>query len=56
VAETGFALGRALWESGGDRQRAIRLAAGAEKVYAGRPVLAARAAEVARWLGARDPG
>jgi tetratricopeptide (TPR) repeat protein len=56
VAETGFALGRALWESGGDRERAIRLAADAEKVYAGRPVLAAQAAEVARWLGARAPG
>jgi tetratricopeptide (TPR) repeat protein len=56
VAETSFALGQALWGSGGDRQRALRLAAGAEKVYAARPGFAAQAAEVARWLGARNPG
>ena len=56
VAETSFALARALWESGGDRERALRLAAGAHKAYLRQPAFASRADDVTRWLAARHPG
>ena len=56
VAETSFALARALWESGGDRDRALRLATSAHKAYLQRPAFASRADDVTRWLAARHPG
>jgi len=60
VAETQFALARALWESGGDRARAVRLAETAEKLYGDKPMFAARTAEriaeIDRWLDSRNRG
>jgi serine/threonine-protein kinase len=63
-AETEFALARALWDSGGDRPRAVHLAETAEKLYGdkSRPAAPAveraaeRAAEIDRWLDARHRG
>jgi tetratricopeptide (TPR) repeat protein len=55
VAETNFALARALREGRGDRARAEALARGAEKTYAGLPAFAGRAREVAAWLAEADP-
>ncbi|MBI5537019.1 MAG: tetratricopeptide repeat protein [Deltaproteobacteria bacterium] len=55
VAETRFALARALWESGNDRSRAIELATGASEELA-RGTMVTRndsAADVKRWLGTR---
>jgi tetratricopeptide (TPR) repeat protein len=51
LGETRFTLARALWESGGDRARARRLAEGALETYthAGAPSAKARA-EVEAWL------
>jgi eukaryotic-like serine/threonine-protein kinase len=56
TAETDFALARALWDSGGDRGRAVRLAEAAEKLYGDKPMFAARTAEIDRWLDARNRG
>jgi len=56
LAETEFALARALWESGADRTRAVRLAETAAKVYGGKPLFAARSAEIDRWLDGRHRG
>jgi serine/threonine-protein kinase len=51
--ETTFALARALSESGGDRERAERLAREARDIYRADVRLRERADEVERWL--RDP-
>ena len=51
VAETRFALARALWTAGSDAARARKLATAAREGYAQLPALAARAAEVDAWLG-----
>ena len=56
VADTDFALARALWEANLDRARARRLAAAAEKAYGQKPTFAARSAEIERWLDARARG
>ncbi|HSS38630.1 MAG TPA: serine/threonine-protein kinase [Polyangia bacterium] len=56
VADTNFALARALWDAGQDRERAVRLAEGAGKVYGQKPTFAARAAEIDRWLDERSRG
>jgi eukaryotic-like serine/threonine-protein kinase len=56
IADTNFALARALWEAGQDRGRALRLAEGAGKVYGQKPIFAARAAEIDRWLDKRNRG
>ena len=56
VAQTEFALARALWESGGDRARAVRLAETAEKLYGDKPAFASRTAEIDRWLDSRTRG
>jgi tetratricopeptide (TPR) repeat protein len=49
-----FILARALWESGGDRQRALALAREAQQAYAKTPQLAAaEAREVQAWLSKR---
>jgi eukaryotic-like serine/threonine-protein kinase len=56
IADTNFALARALWEAGQDRGRALRLAEGAGKVYGQKPIFAARAAEIDRWLDERNRG
>jgi len=54
VADTRFALARALWSAGGDRARAVRLAGEARAVYEGEPS-SARAADARAWLAARAP-
>lgn len=57
VADTQWALARALWDSGGDRARASALAGRAEDAFAtaakayGSPAFAARATEIAAWRG-----
>ncbi len=56
VADTDFALARALWDAGVDRTRALRLAAAAQKAYGQQPVFAARTAEIEHWLDPRLPG
>ncbi|HVV52587.1 MAG TPA: tetratricopeptide repeat protein, partial [Polyangia bacterium] len=56
VAETDFALARALRAANVERARAEALAAGAEKTYAARPAFAAKAREVAAWLAAERRG
>jgi tetratricopeptide (TPR) repeat protein/tRNA A-37 threonylcarbamoyl transferase component Bud32 len=60
LAETEFALARALWDAGGDRARAVHLAESAEKLCGDKPGVGARAAERAaeidRWLDARNRG
>jgi tetratricopeptide (TPR) repeat protein len=56
LADTNFALARALWDAGQDRERALRLAEGAGKVYGQQPTFAARAAEIDRWLDERTRG
>jgi len=56
IADTDFALARALWEANVDRPRARRLAAAAEKAYGQKPTFAARTAEIERWLDARARG
>lgn len=50
VAETRFALARALWDDGRDRPRARRLAEDAHDVYQGQPTLADKDREVTGWL------
>jgi tetratricopeptide (TPR) repeat protein len=50
VAETRFALARALWEASPDRPRAVMLAVAARDTYSGRPTHARQAAEVDDWL------
>jgi tetratricopeptide (TPR) repeat protein/tRNA A-37 threonylcarbamoyl transferase component Bud32 len=58
VAETRFALARALWESaedrGQNRPRALALAQAAKTAYAGLAPWRAKAAIVDRWLAARQ--
>ncbi len=56
LADTNFALARALWDAGQDRERALRLAEGAGKAYGQKPTFAARAAEIDRWLDERSRG
>jgi serine/threonine-protein kinase len=56
LAETEFALARALWESGGDRARAVKLAESAAKTYGDKPMFASRSAEIDRWLDGRTRG
>jgi tetratricopeptide (TPR) repeat protein len=56
IADIDFALARALWEAGVDRPRALRLAEAAGKAYGQKPVFAARAAEIDRWLDERNRG
>jgi tetratricopeptide (TPR) repeat protein len=57
VAETGFALARALWDSGEDhgqdRARALALAAAAKRAYQPLPPWREKAEIVGRWLAAR---
>jgi len=48
--ECAFALARALWDSGGDRARALELAAKARSLCAENGQAAATLAEVERWL------
>ena len=50
IAETRFALARALWKSNGDRTRARGLAVKARQTYAGLPLLAEKRREVDAWL------
>jgi tetratricopeptide (TPR) repeat protein len=52
VAETRFALAGALWDSGGDRARARRLAIAALNAYQRPPASDAKAREVTAWLSA----
>jgi tetratricopeptide (TPR) repeat protein len=58
VAETAFALSRALWDGGGDRKRALALAGAAREGYAGvarrydSALYRREAAEVEAWIGA----
>lgn len=47
---TAFALARALWDEGGDRERALSLARQARRAYRG-PLGKDGASPVARWLG-----
>jgi serine/threonine protein kinase/tetratricopeptide (TPR) repeat protein len=49
LAETRFALARALWLAGGDRSRARGLAAQAKAAYAAIPALAPRLHELESW-------
>jgi tetratricopeptide (TPR) repeat protein/tRNA A-37 threonylcarbamoyl transferase component Bud32 len=56
IADTDFALARALWEAGADRGRAMQLAESAEKAYGQKPMFAARTAEIDRWLDQRNRG
>jgi tetratricopeptide (TPR) repeat protein len=56
VAESAFALARALWEAGRDRPRAEHLAAEARAIYAAQPTAAARLADVDRWIGGARGG
>jgi eukaryotic-like serine/threonine-protein kinase len=55
VADTRFALGRALWSAGADRSRARRLAEQARDAYLRDGARAASAAEVSTWLRAHEP-
>jgi hypothetical protein len=50
IAETQFALARALWDAGQQRPRALALAQQARSAYRKLPRHAAEAAEVDRWL------
>jgi eukaryotic-like serine/threonine-protein kinase len=50
VAETRFALARALWDEGQERARARRLAEAAGEAYAREPSQAEHAGAVTRWL------
>jgi len=50
VAETRFALARALWSTGTDRARARRLAEQARDYYLGEKTRAGKATEVSTWL------
>lgn len=52
VADTRFALGRALWESGGDRARAIQLAEAARAFYGSMKASLRAADETRAWLAA----
>jgi eukaryotic-like serine/threonine-protein kinase len=54
VADTRFALARALWLDGGDRRRARALAVAARDGYASRQ--RPEVADVAAWLAAHSPG
>jgi hypothetical protein len=56
VAETRFALARALWDAGRDRPRARRLAATARANYQGPPLHAAEVRELDAWLASHDGG
>ncbi|HLK93169.1 MAG TPA: serine/threonine-protein kinase [Polyangia bacterium] len=51
VAQTNFALARALRGADVEPARAVALARAAEKTYAGLPAFAAQARKVAAWLG-----
>jgi tetratricopeptide (TPR) repeat protein len=51
VAQTRFILARALWDGGGDRRRALSLAATARQTFAAKG-RAPRARDVASWLAA----
>jgi hypothetical protein len=55
VAETDFALARALRGSNADPTRAAKLALSAEKTYAGIPAFAGKAKQIADWLAERPP-
>jgi tetratricopeptide (TPR) repeat protein/predicted Ser/Thr protein kinase len=56
LAEAQFALARALWDSGRDRERALRLAADARDGYLrARPEATRLIAEVQAWLAQRLP-
>jgi len=55
VADTRFALARALWDSGGDRARAVRLAEAARRFYDGGESTPPAAAETRAWLAAHQP-
>ena len=56
-SETRFALGRALWESGGDKARAVALATQARDGYAKSPgpMAGVKVMEVETWLAAHHP-
>jgi tetratricopeptide (TPR) repeat protein len=53
VAETRFALARALWDAGRDRKRALALAATVRTEYERHDTQADKAREVAAWIAAR---
>ncbi len=53
--ETRFALAQALWESGGDRARALTLAASARSEYQRVAKATNNVAEIDTWLRARKP-
>jgi len=53
VAETNFALARALRGSNADPARAEKLAVSAERTYAGMPAFVPKAKEIAAWLAER---
>jgi tetratricopeptide (TPR) repeat protein len=56
LARARFALARVLWQSRGDRPRALSLAREAQAAYArSAPAYAPRAREVQSWLSAHDP-
>jgi eukaryotic-like serine/threonine-protein kinase len=54
VAETRLALGRALWEAGEDRSRAVALATSARDTYRKLPGHESQVAEAQVWLAARQ--
>ena len=54
VADTRFALARALWLDGGDRRRARALAVAARDAYVSRQ--RSEAADVTAWLASHSPG
>jgi serine/threonine-protein kinase len=57
IAESSFGLARALWESGQDRGRAVKLATHARDIYTHQPqARRAVAAEVEGWITAHHPG
>ena len=55
VAETRFALARALWQAGGDRSRARTLATQARAAYATQPLFAPKLRPIDDWLATHDP-
>jgi hypothetical protein len=50
--ETRFAMAQALWETGADRTRALRLASAGRDDYAKEPGASAKLAAVDKWLAA----
>jgi tetratricopeptide (TPR) repeat protein len=56
LADTSFALARALWDGGGDRRRALALAEQARNAYGQQAFLHPKLEAVRLWLGAHRAG